>query len=435
MAEIQPFKGIRYNPQLASNLERLLCPPYDVITPEQQRELHNRSPYNVIRLELGMSQPSDSDGANRYTRAAALLEEWLGQGVLVSEKKAAFYLLQEEFPHLGRVRTRRSLLARVRLEDFSRRVVIPHEETSQGPKRDRMELLKATRANLSPIMGIYRDPSGDLSALLGRAMAGPPLVRADYGDSHIRLWALAEEGAMEAIRGSLKDAPVFLADGHHRYETALLYRDIQRARGGARDGEDGHGFVMMTLTEISDPGLLALPYHRLVRGLSPGELERVVALAKKTFAPISLAAKPGLDDEAALHLMEQLEGVARTQVALGLLEHGAEGASILALRGSPGASSSPLERCATWVLAKRVLEPGLRSQEEAVERGILRFTPDPQEVYRLVRGGDFQMGFLLPPLDMDLFEEVVLSGERMPLKSTYFTPKLPTGLVINRLVG
>ena len=433
MAELQPFKGIRFNPQVAGDLERLLCPPYDVIAPEEQRRLHEGSPYNAVHLELGVVHPSDSEKSNRYTRAAALLEEWMDRGILVAEGEPSFYLLQEEFSHLGHSRTRHSLLARLKLEEFSRKTVIPHEETLQGPKRDRLEMLKATRANLSPIMGIYRDPSGEVSSLLGRVTATPPLFHTHYSDSQIRLWAVDEKADVSTIRGSLEDTAIYLADGHHRYETALHYRDMQRANGGAPDEESGHNFVMAALIEINDPGLLALPYHRLVRGLSPTELQEMEGLVEQAFAVDSrVTIQEPVRDSVKL-LEEHLEGIAKEQVAFVMLKHGAGEASILTLRESPGASPSALERCAAWVMVKRVLEPVLGTQEEGVEKGTLRFTQDAGEVSSMVSNGDFQLGFLLPRMPLDLFEEVVLSGKRLPIKSTYFSPKVPTGLVINSL--
>ncbi|MFH1560941.1 MAG: DUF1015 domain-containing protein [Chloroflexota bacterium] len=433
MADIRPFRGIRYSPQPGVDLGQLLCPPYDIISPEQQMELHQRNPYNAVRLELGMDLPTDSADDNRYTRAAHLLEEWLSEGTLLAEEEAAFYLLQEDFSHQGRSMTRRSILARVRLEEYSQRTVLPHEETSQGPKRDRMELLTATRANLSPILSIYRDPSGQVRELIERVAAGPPSVHANHGDTRIRLWAIADGATVQTVSESLRDAPVYLADGHHRYETALQYRDIQRA-GGNQSEDAGHNFVMMSLIEIQDPGLLVLPYHRVIRGLSPGELDQMLGLVRETFDIQPLEVRRDRTRVVVSHLEEQLEGVAENQVALGLLEDGAQRASLRTLRNPPGASSPPLERCATLVLGRRVLEPVLGTQQDAVEKGLLRFTHDSGEVYRLVRSSDYQLGFILPPLSLDLFEEVVLSGERMPLKSTYFSPKLPTGLVINRLV-
>ena len=438
MADIQPFRGLRYSLGPGEDLGQLLCPPYDIISPEQQVELHQRSPYNAVRLELGMDLPTDSADVNRYTRAAQLLEEWLRQGTLLTEKEAAFYLLQEDFSHQGRTMTRRSILAMVRLEEFSKRTVLPHEETSQGPKRDRMELLTATMTNLSPVMAIYRNPSGQVGALIDKVAAGPPLARADYGDTRIQLWAVAVKTAVQTVSESLKDAPIYLADGHHRYETALHYRDIQRAgekdEGGDRGLQKSHNFVMMSLIEIQDPGLLVLPYHRVIRGLSTAELEQMLGLVKETFDLQPLDMKHDRAGDATSHLEAQLEGAAGDQIVLGLLEDGADGASLLTLRQPLGASSSPLERCATLVLERRILEPVLGTQEGAVEKGVLHFTHDSGEVYNLVKSGDYQLGFILPPMSLDLFEEVVLSGERLPLKSTYFSPKLPTGLVINRLV-
>ena len=434
MADLQPFKGIRYNPRVAGDLELLLCPPYDVISPEEQRKLHEGSQYNAVHLELGEDYPSDTGESNRYTRAAALLDDWLSRGILLPEKEDSLYLLEEEFSHLGHILTRRSLLSRLRLEEFSQKTVIPHEETLQGPKRDRLEMLKATRANLSPIMGIYRDPSGEVDSLLSRMAASPPLFHTRYGESHIRLWAVHGEGDIQTISGSLRDAPVYLADGHHRYETALNYRNMQRANGGATDQGAGHNFVMADLIEINDPGLLALPYHRMVGGLSPTELQSMESFVEKAFSVKPLGPRPEQAGKDLHSLEEQLEAIAREHVAIVMLKHGAKEASILTLRNSPGASPSPLERCAAWVMAKKVLEPAFGTQEAGVERGTLRFTHDAGEVASTVSNGDFQIGFLLPPMPLDLFEEVVISGKRLPIKSTYFSPKVPTGLVINRLV-
>jgi uncharacterized protein (DUF1015 family) len=433
MSDIQTFRGLRYSLGQDTDLDELLCPPYDIIPPDLQTQLYQRSPYNAVRLELGMELPTDSTKDNRYTRAARLLEEWLSQGTLLTEEEAAFYLLQEEFSHRGRSMTRCSILAAVRLEEFSRGVILPHEETSQGPKRDRMELLAATRANLSPILSIYRDSSGRVRELLERVSAGPPLAHADYDDTHIKLWAITDKAATQTVTESLKDAPVYLADGHHRYETALQYRNIQKADGNQSD-DAGHNFVMMSLIEIQDPGLLVLPYHRAIRGLSRGEMERMMTLINESFNIQTLDVRLDGTEAAISHLEELLERATENQVALGLLETHEGKVSLLTLRNPPGASSPPLKRCATQVLGKSILEPVLETQQQAVERGALHFTHDSKEVRHLLMEGDYQLGFLLPPLSLDLFEEVVLSGERMPLKSTYFSPKLPTGLVINRLV-
>lgn len=431
MADLRPFKGLRYKLETGQDLGALLCPPYDVISTDLQETLLQQAQHNAVRLELSKELPTDSGVVNRYTRAAGLLQEWLSEGVLLPERAEAFYLLKEEYPHLGRMRTRCSVVARVRLEELSKGVVMPHEETSAGPKRDRFELLTATGANLSSVMGIYRDPSGRVAALTRRVTEAPSTADAEYDGTRIRMWVVSDRGAIQTVSDSLRDAPIYLADGHHRYETALRYRDIRRSESKAQ-GETGSDFVMMSLVEIGDPGLLVLPYHRALGGLSPEDLERVKALVRESFDVQPLEGVSGDQLGTVVRLEQRLEELSGGGVVLGLMERGNAAASLLTLKASSG-SSSPLERCATWVLDRKVLEPVLGTQQEAVERGLLSYTHDSAEVVTRMNSGEGQLGLLLPPMALDLFEEVVLSGERMPIKSTYFSPKLPTGLVINRL--
>ena len=428
MADVQPFRGIRYGADPGGDLSRLLCPPYDVISPEHQRRLHDSSPHNAVRLELGLDSPDDSDDCNRYTRAAALLDEWLDNGVLRHEDRPSFYLLREEFPHRGSRSRRLSLIARVRLEELSAGVILPHEFTSPAPKKDRHALLTATQANLSPIMSVYRDRTRRLGGLIDAVAARPPIAEATHEDVGITLWSIQDEAETSAIAGALSDAPIYLADGHHRYETALQYRNERRNAGAAGGAQD---FIMMSLLEIAMPGLIVLPYHRLVRGLSQDQTDELRRRVEESFEvePVDVQSV-----DAAAALEERLEAVGSGRIALGLLADGGASASLLTQRDTPGPSSSPLERCVTWVVGSKLLSPVLGSEAEAVDRGMLHYTHDSAEVARAVTAGGFQLGLVLSPTPLDLFEDVVLSGERMPIKSTYFSPKLPTGLVINRLV-
>ena len=427
LADVQPFRGIRYDPNQGGDLSRLLCPPYDVISPDLQRQLHESSPHNAIRLELGLDSPDDSEEYNRYTRAASLLDEWLDSGVLRQEDRPAFYLLREEFPHRGGRMQRLSLIARVRLEELTAGVVLPHEFTSPAPKKDRHALLDATQANLSPIMSVYRDPTGRLAGLLDDAASRAPLAEACHEDVGITLWGIQDEAETSAISAALSDAPVYLADGHHRYETALQYRNERRSSSTADGARD---FIMMSLLEITMPGLIVLPYHRMVRGLSQEQTDDFWRRVEESFdvKPVDV---PGEDAAAALE--ERLEDADPGRSALGLLSDGGASAKLLTLKDAPGAAPSPLERCVTWIVGCKLLTPVLKSEADAVDRGMLAYTHDSAEVARAVTEGGFQFGLVLPPTPLDLFEEVVLSGERMPIKSTYFSPKLPTGLVINRL--
>ena len=233
LADVQPFNGIRYDHDTGGDLSRLLCPPYDVVSPELQRRLHDSCPHNAIRLELGLDSPDDSDDSNRYTRAAALLDEWLDSGVLRHEDRPSFYLLREEFPHRGSRSRRLSLIARVRLEELTAGVILPHEFTSPAPKKDRHALLTATQANLSPIMSVYRDRTGHLGDLIRRRGRSPSARGGmHHEDVGITLWSIQDEAETSAITGALADAPIYLADGHHRYETALQYRNERRKRRG-----------------------------------------------------------------------------------------------------------------------------------------------------------------------------------------------------------
>ena len=426
MADVQPFRGIRYDPDRSDDLSRLLCPPYDVISEDLQRRLHESSPHNAIRLELGMDAPDDSEESNRYTRAAALLDEWLDGGVLRHEDRPAFYLLREEFPHRGGRMQRLSLIARVRLEELNAGVVLPHEFTSPAPKKDRHALLNATQANLSPIMSVYRDPTGRLAGLFDEVVSRAPLAEARQEDVGITLWGIQDEAETSAITAALADAPVYLADGHHRYETALQYRNELR-RSGAADGE--RDFIMMSLLEITMPGLIVLPYHRMLRGLSQEQTDALWRRVEESFDMESV----DVGDDAAAALEQRLEAVETGNIALGLISDGGTRASLLTLRDAPGPSSSAVERCIAWVAGSKLLSPVLGSEADAVDMGMLRYSHDSAEVAQAVAVEGYQFGLVLPPVPLDLLEEVVLSGERMPIKSTYFSPKLPTGLVINRL--
>lgn len=276
-------------------------------------------------------------------------------------------------------------------------------------------------------MSVYRDRTGRLAGLVNAVAARPPLAETRHEDVGITLWGIQDEAETSAITGALADAPIYLADGHHRYETALQYREDQRNAGASNGATD---FIMMSLLEITMPGLIVLPYHRMLRGLSPEQMDDLWRRVDESF---EVQAVDVGGDDAAAALEERLEAAGTDTPALGLLSNGGASAHLLTLRVAPGPSASPVERCVTWIVGARLLSPVLGSEAEAVDRGMLQYTHDSAEVGEAVTDGGSQFGLVLPPVPLDLFEEVVLSGERMPIKSTYFSPKLPTGLVINRL--
>ena len=426
MAEVRPFRGIRYDSTV--DLGEVLCPPYDVISTEQQRELHEINQFNAIRLEFGIETATDTSTDNRYTRAARTLEEWIGSGVLMVEEDECYYILEEGFVHLGIARNRTSLVARVKVEGFDKRVVLPHEETSSAPKKDRLQILEATQANLSPIMSIYRDEQEVIARIIKGKKQSSPLVDVEYQNINIKLWVISDKNQIEEISRGFIDTPIYLADGHHRYETALRYSQEAQVK------ERAHNFVMMSLLEIDDPGLLVLPYHRMLRDIADKELE-LLQLIQSNFVLI--------EDKRVDNNQERIEEIGMVLerslasdsdgLRFSVIYENGSRITTFSMSKDLYASTTSLEKCPTWILEQKVLRPLMGPLEVIVDQGKLHFSHDATEVLAGVSSGQYSIGLLLPPMPLKLFEEVVFSGERMPIKSTYFSPKLPTGVVINQL--
>ncbi len=269
MAEIHPFRGVRYDVAKVGSMSGVVAPPYDVIDGALQDKLYEASPYNVIRLELNRPEPGDAPGADRYGRAAGFLKDWIRQGVLKEEDHPAFYVYDQTYEVEGESYTRRGFLARVRLEPFGEGRIFPHEQTLSGPKADRLALYHATEFNLSPIFGLYPDTEGAVQrAVEGAIRDHAPLEAVDHLGVVHRLWPVYDQEAHTTVQGMMTDRPVFIADGHHRYETGLKYRDEKAAAGKLSGTDDPANFCLMMLVGMNDPGLLILPTHRLVSGFA-----------------------------------------------------------------------------------------------------------------------------------------------------------------------
>ena len=426
MADVRPFRALRYDPTVVGGLDDIVSPPFDTISEELRRSLYGRSPYNVVRLEAGERFPADTAENSRYTRAAALMEQWRHQGALVRDPEPAFHLVRHSFPLHGRVLERRELMAAVRLEEYDRRVVLPHEYTRNEDKRDRLALMHACRTNLSPIMSLYSDEDRRVRAVLDRVMASPlDASFSDPGRQEYAVWRIAGSGDVSAIREALASGPLYIADGHHRYETALNYR----RESGADDSDAASRFVMMGLVDFSDPGLRVLPYHRVVGGLDGDALGQVAARLGETFDSRPHPA-PGPDSTDALQA--EVERLGAKGLAMGLLEKDGAACSTLTLReGVDTRGWGLLGGSEAWVLEDLVLKPILG---ESLERG-LSYVHDGGGVADRVRSGEAQMGFFLKPFPLGLFKAIMDRGERLPSKSTFFYPKLPTGIVMNPLEG
>jgi len=428
MADVRPFRGLRYAGKASAPLTDLICPPYDVISPAQRETLEARNPYNSIHIEL-----PQGEGDAAYANAALLLAQWQQQAVLTRDETPSYYFMRHTFRYDGKSLARWGLMAAVRLEEYDQRVILPHEETRPQAKEDRFRLMTACQANLSPIMALYRDPQHRIRQAIESIGWKTPTARATDGpDQELSLWAVAGRVLDDAVQAVLKNAPLFIADGHHRYETALRYRDEQRQKKGPWSDRDAFNYVMMTLIGVDDPGLLVLPYHRAIGGVTAATITALRNKLLEVFQLTAITPQPPTP-----HALE--EAVRRSPgVCLGLLGPDGEGPYLLTLRGGkvrdslralPGGAA--LRDSESWVLHQAVLAPVLG----AADSPEITYLHDPQEVWDSVLQGRLQMAFFTRPFPLDLFQAVVSAGQKLPPKSTYFHPKLPTGLVFNMLEG
>jgi uncharacterized protein (DUF1015 family) len=435
MADVRPFRGLRYHSRIGA-LEAVLTPPPISLPEREQRALYQRCPYNVGRIEFGELRAGDRSVQDRADRMGALFREWLESGVLVPDERPAFYLLRQRFPFRGETRERFGLTAGVRLEDYERRIVLPHEATIEFLKQDRLALLGASRANPRPLMALYRDESGVVREIVAAAAAAPPELEVELQEVNYALWRIGDEKRCAAIRRALEPEPLVIADGHHRYETGLAFRDLAaREEGGDPADERAVNFISMTLIELSDPGLLILPYHRVLHGMDGVTAIVLQEFMEKLFDFHPLP-RPGANGTEAL--VEALEGGGpggcEGAIRLGLLAGRGRRPCLLELKRDMGPvldAANPLEGCDPWFLQEHVLRPVLG---EALPHHV-GYVHDADEAVARVTSEESQMAFFLRPIPVALFAEIARRGLRLPPKATYVYPKMPAGIVIQRLVG
>lgn len=429
MAEIVPFRAVLYNLERAGALQDLVAPPYDVISPEEQRALYTVSPYNCVRVILNREEADDTPQHSPYTRAAGFLQNWLQEGVL-REVEPALYTYQQEFTHpsTGERCLRTGFFCALKLEPYSSGIVLPHEETRRKAREDRLNLLRATQTNTEPIMGMFDDPEGVVSGILHET-EGETFSVVVGEDQHTVRTIDAPE-AIERIQAQLRDSRVWIADGHHRYETALAYRDERRAAEGDPPGRKPYDYLLTVLVPINDPGLVVLPTHRLVMNIPETRLQGLLPALEPYFEVQKIT-------EEDLHRMTQ-EIPPRDVHRLGMLT--ANGVFLLTLRDEeildrlmPG-SSSVWRRLDVSILQAIVFERtlGIAADQIAITPDI-GYTRDRQEAVQLVRSGAYQLGFFMNMPSVESVRMVSAAGEKMPPKSTYFYPKLWSGLVMRRM--
>jgi uncharacterized protein (DUF1015 family) len=417
MAEIQPLRALHYDTSVVGALDDVVAPPYDVIDAEQREELVARSPFNVVAIDLPKGDPDP------YESARELFETWQLQGALVRDRKPALWAHTQEYAGPGGKRlTRRGFFCRVRIEGYGPGRVRPHERTHPGPKEDRLRLTRATRANLSPIFSLYSDrTSAGWSALEPATEEQPWGVVADGDGTVHRLWRVSDPTAIAAVQETTREAELLIADGHHRYETMQEYAEEV-------GGEGEHRYVLMCLVALEDPGLTVFPTHRLVRGLDGARQEKLAEALRRDFdiAEVSedeLAPAPG---DGPLQL-GYIDSHFRRPFRLTLKDQAIADA---ALRGH----SDAYRHLDTGVLEALVLKGALGLSDEDISRfkGLF-YARDAQEALHMVSSGGYDAAFLVRPTPVRQVKEVAGAGENMPPKSTYFFPKLLTGLLFNPL--
>jgi uncharacterized protein (DUF1015 family) len=420
--EVVPFRGIRYNETAVGDLAKVICRPYDVITPEQQRLYYAKSDHNAVRLEF--PEPT----TDRYQRAALTFRQWLRQGVLQYESASAFYFHEHEFKYSGRKMLRRGVIARVKLEPWGGGI-FPHEETASKAKSDRLHLMQACRANFSPLLSLYQDSERKIVAILYRAAQEEPLVslRAERSnppdpDQAHRVWAVTDPETKRELGELLSAQPIYIADGHHRYETALTYQQ-ERIGEQCPGGSGAFNYVMMELVDFSDPGLVALPLHRLVRGILPSSLVHLTDRLRDFFKVEVVAPRiDGWDLPA-----DDCLGILGVQPdSLVVLKRRQDVALEITM---PSSRSQTYRELGVSILNHIVFDSVL-SEAKDIE---IAYAVGLEEARRQIGEGQYQLAFLLHPPRMEMIKAVADSRDRMPAKSTYFYPKLPAGLVINPL--
>ena len=441
MPEIRPFRGIRYDVDRVGPMGRVVSPPYDVIDDTLRRALYDGHPNNVVRIIQGDEAPGDTASSNRYTRAAAAYRGWLSEGVLRRDDEEGIYLTVQEFDAqtaAGPVRkSRMGIVALVRIEAFGEGAIHPHEHTMPGPKADRLELMRHTGAAFGQIFSLYSDPEGVLHRLLERHLTAEPAFEFDdpEGVRH-RFWPVVDGETIDEVAEFLRERALFIADGHHRYETAVVYRDERSAEEGVDPDGRSYGYRMQTMVNMDDEaGMAIYPIHRVVVDLGRDGLERLSAGLRELFD--AEGDRAGSVEQVALEVQRRAEG---GRTVFGFCAGGLNRVQYLTLKPSvdPGAidreAHSDAWRGLSTGLLQVVLGHVLDLDTDTLIRGEkVRFVKVGSEVGALLDEAPDRAAFILGPVGMESLRDVVLAGERMPPKSTFFYPKVYTGLVMQDL--
>ena len=429
MSEIAPFRGVRFNPHRIPSIARVIAPPYDVIDPPLETELTERDEHNIVRLTMGKTPPQGRSD-EQYRRAAALLTSWRLERVLLQDDEPSIYIVEQTFNVGGEELVRRAFIAAVKLEEFGRGNVYPHERTMDGPRSDRLRLITACRGNLSQVLAMYSDPDGVADRLVGRLVEGEGLYRfRDDGGVGYAVWRVSDRGAIGELAALMRERALFIADGHHRYESALRYRSLQRSGKGAA-GPGPADFIPALCVSAANPGLKILPTHRCIKH-APTLHESSIELALSTHFAVTHRSVGEAED-----LQATFDGARCGEASVGCYLAGKRLYLLKPIDPAHLRARFPETADTWWRLPVSMLHyvilpdlmgiaPGSREESQDIE-----YRYDATVLRDGVESGRYEAGFLLPPTEASTLEQVAALGERLPQKSTYFYPKIASGLVL-----
>jgi len=442
MAIIAPLKGLTYNFEKLGDPSKIVAPPYDVISLEEQEQLYQNNPYNVIRLDLGKKKKGDSDWDNRYTRSADLLKRWESDEILIRSDTPSMYLTSIAYdPEDGMgLRVRWGLVALVRIEDEGSGVILPHEQTFSAHKDDRLKLMRACNTQLSQVFALFDDPKDKIFSYLKESAKTDPMISFDLSDgTGHKMWDIKDQSVFKKVADAMRNKTIFIADGHHRYETSRNYRNLMRIRHGRKPENRSYEFVIMYLANMSDKGLTVLPSHRMIKRHDNFYPEAVLDTMRQWFDIDEIISNNSIQRDQVQELRLRLEMSGKQTSSMIFYYHGSEKYFLLSLRPESRAEMGKdihpsLKNLDVLVLSHLVLKKSLNLTDDDLDNDeIFHYDSNMENAISLVTSGKYVMTFLLNHTKVDHVKEVAGNSLIMPRKSTYFYPKVLTGLVFYKI--
>jgi len=443
MAEVLPFRGILYNPQKIRNLSDVVTPPYDVISKQKQHDFYERHPQNIIRLILGKTTENDNVNNNYYTRASDFLKNWFSENILEQDTTPAFYLTSMDFSLENKIFTRYGIIALVALEPFKNGVIVPHESTFSNVKMERFELMKSCHANFSPIFSLYSDSKNIIiNKLKGQALKQTPVIElTDYDGHRHRMWRITDLDSCRYVSNAMQEKRLFIADGHHRYETALDYRDWISSNNPDFNKDHPANYVMMYLSSMEGAGLVILPAHRMVKGLKSSITGSFINKAEDYFDILTIPFMDSDFERVQAEFISILRSNASKNI-IGVLMKNSMEFYLLTLK------SGVMERTFSNELPEvlRYLDVTVLTRLIFIEifgfdnskldnESIITYSSSEKQAIEAAVSGKCDISFILNPTKIEQVRDIADNGLIMPRKSTYFYPKVLTGLVMNSLTA